>query len=49
MCKIFFNKCVAIFIKMPIASQVEGQQNMRQFQIMSVVPHLQIGPFYEEI
>ena len=25
------------------------QQNMRQFQIMSLVPHTQVGTFYEEI
>ena len=35
---------------MHIASQIEGQQHhMRQFQIMSLVPHPQTGPFYEEI
>ena len=45
-----FNKYVAIFIVMHIASQIAGQQqNMTQFQIMSLVPHPQIGPFYDEI
>ena len=35
---------------MHIASQIGGQLlNMRQFQIMSLMPHPQIGPFYEEI
>ena len=45
-----FNKYVAVFIMMHIASQIGGQQqNMRQLQIMSLVPHPQIGPFREEI
>ena len=45
-----FNKYVAIFIIMHIASLIGGQQqNMRQCQIMSLVPHPQIGPFYEQI
>ena len=35
---------------MHIASQIEEQQeNMRQFQTMSLMPHPQIGPFYELI
>ena len=35
---------------MHIVSQIGGQQlNMRQFHIMSLVPHPQIDPFYEEI
>ena len=50
MVKIFFNKYVAIFIIIHIASQIGGQQqNMKQFQIMSLVPYPQIGPFCEEI
>ena len=35
---------------MHITSQIGGQQlNMRQFQIIVLVPNPQIGPFYEEI
>ena len=30
-----------------MASQIGGQQqNMRQFQIMSIVPHTHLGPLY---
>ena len=37
-------------IIMHIAGLIGGQeQNMRQFQIMELVPHPQMGPFYEEI
>ena len=35
---------------MPIANQIGGeQQNMRQFQIMSLVLRPQIDTFYEQI
>ena len=45
-----FNKCVAVFIIKHIASQTGGQQqNMREFQNMSLVPHPDIGPLYEDI
>ena len=48
--KIFVNKCIAIFIIMHSVSQIGGeQQNMKQFQIMSLEQHAQIGPLYEEI
>ena len=44
------DKYIAIFIIMYIASQIEvPQKSMRQFQIMSLVPHPQIGTFYEEL
>ena len=50
MFKLFFNKYVAIFIIMHIAGHIGGQQqNMRKFQIKVLVPHPQIGPFYDEI
>ena len=50
MFKIFVSKYVAIFIIMHITCQIgEQQQNMRQFQIKSLVPHPQIGPCYEQI
>ena len=48
--KYFFNKYVAIFKIIHIASQIGGQQQtMKQFPIMLLVPRLQIGPFYDEI
>ena len=43
--KILSNKCVAIVIVKHIASQIGGQQqNMRQFQFMSLMPQPHIGP-----
>ena len=43
------NKYVAIVIIMHIACQIGGQQqNRRQFQIMLLVPHPQIGSFMKK-
>ena len=47
--KILFNKYFAISIIMHSASQIRRKLNMSQLQIVSLVPHPQIGPFYEEI
>ena len=39
-----------MFIIVNIVCQIGGQQqNMRQLQIMSLVPHPHIQPFYEEM
>ena len=47
--QIIFKKYVAIVIIIHIAIQIEGQElNMKQLTIMSLVPHLQIGVFYED-
>ena len=45
-----YNKYISIFIIMNIASQIIGQQqNMRQFQIMSLSRNPHLGSFYDEI